>query len=137
MIFPEFFRFPGWKILKNIEISIHMMYILITDIVEFIGMNDSYVSLHRVFKMTTIFFNAESKHLQTWAGKLAASWKMPNYSKIDCYTWKSLLIIKIRIWGRHTYHWYELEIDLRWFYSHFILFKPLWNALYISIEPKI
>ena len=28
------------KMLENIEISIHMMYILITDILEFVGMNN-------------------------------------------------------------------------------------------------
>ena len=68
------------------------MYTLITDIVEFIGMNNRSC---KFAQMTTFLFNAESKHLQMWAEKLAASGKMPNYSKIDWHTWKKVSDYKI------------------------------------------
>ena len=91
------------KTVENIEISIDMMHVLIMYIVKFIGMKIGFVSLHKVFKMTTILFNAESKHLQTWAGKLAASCKMHNYSKIDWHTWRKVSDYKISASKEHIH----------------------------------
>ena len=96
MIFAKFFKFPGGKnIGKHWNINSYDVY---TDhryckssLVWIIG----YASLHKEFKKSTIVFNAESKDLQTWAGNLATSRKMPNYSKIDCYTWKKFSDYKI------------------------------------------